>query len=146
MGKGCQATAGRKLEASNVHGKRQATTGLSGDVMSRTGSALSRRDRSRTGWSITHSGSKAGGAPTASALNPSVCRSARHSWSGGEAAGDGCVGAGWTGAGGGDGTEPWLRGRGGGSGAAPVASGTSTVIRRTTAAHTDQREAILDAC
>ena len=54
------------------------------------------------------------------------------------------VGAGWTGAGGGDGAEPWLRGRGGGSGAAPVTSGTSTVIRRTVAAHAGRREAILD--
>src|SRR3954469_17031223 len=114
--------------------------------MSRTGSALSRRERSRTGWSITHSGSEAGGAPTASALNPSFCRPARHSWSVGEAAGDGCVGVGWTGAGGGDGTEPWLRGRGGGSGTATVTSGASTVIRRTAVAHAGRREAILDAC
>src|SRR4051794_23658498 len=112
--------------------------------MARTGSALSRRDRSRMGWSITHSGPDAGGAPTASALNPSFCRPARHSWSVGEAAGDGCVGAGWTGAGGGDGTEPWLRGRGGGSGTATVTSGTSTVIRRTAAVHAGRREAILD--
>src|SRR4051794_5348341 len=107
--------------------------------MSRPGSALSRRDRSRTGWSITHAGSEAGGAPTASAVNPSFCRPARHSWSVGEAAGGG-----WTGAGGGDGAEPWLRGRGGGSGAATVASGTSTVIRRTAAVHAGRREAILD--
>ena len=54
------------------------------------------------------------------------------------------MGAGWTGAGGGDGAEPWLRGRGGGSGAATVTSGTSTVIRRTAAAHAGRREAILD--
>src|SRR5215212_4119690 len=112
--------------------------------MSRIGSALSRRDRSRTGWSISHSGSEAGGAPTASALNPSFCRPARHSWSVGEAAGDGCVGAGWTGAGGGDGAEPWVRGRGGGSGAATVTRGTSAVIKRTAAAHGGRREAILD--
>src|SRR4051812_40205437 len=112
--------------------------------MSRTGSALSRRDRSRTGRSITHAGSKADGAPTASAVNPSFCRPARHAWSVGKAAGGGCAGAGWTGAGGGDGTEPWLRGRGGGSGAAPVTSGTSTVIRRTAAAHAGRVEAILD--
>src|SRR3982751_2093783 len=114
--------------------------------MSRTGSALSRRDRSRTGWSITHAGSEAGGGPTASALNPSFCRSARHSWSVGEAAGDACVGAGWTGAGGGDGTEPWLRGRGGGGGGGTVSSGTSMVIRRTAVAHAGRLEAILDAC
>src|SRR5215204_1060349 len=107
--------------------------------MSRTGSALSRRDRSRTGLSITHSGSEAGGGPTASALNPSFCRPAKHSWSVGEVAGDACVGGG-----GGDGAEPWLRGRGGGSGAAPVTSGTSTVIRRTAAAHAGRLEAILD--
>src|SRR3954452_21045685 len=112
--------------------------------MSRTGSALSRRDRSRTGVSITHSGSKAGGAPTALAVNPSFCKPARHSWSVGEAAGEGCVGAGWTGAGGGDGAEPWLRGRGGGSGAAPVTSGTSMVIRRTATANGGRLEAILD--
>ena len=48
------------------------------------------------------------------------------------------------GTGGGDGAEPWLRGRGGGSGAATVTSGTSTVIRRTVAAHAGRREAILD--
>src|SRR3982751_3620411 len=112
--------------------------------MSRTGSALSRKDRSRTGWSITHAASEAGGGPTASAVNPSFCRSARHSWSIGEAAGDGCAGAGWTGAGGGDGAEPWLRGRGGGSGAATVTSGTNTVIRRTAATHAGRREEILD--
>ena len=35
--------------------------------MSRTGAVLSRSDRSRTGVPITHSGSEAGGAPTASA-------------------------------------------------------------------------------
>src|SRR3954464_13007731 len=108
--------------------------------MSRTGSALSRRDRSRTGWSITHAGPEAGGAPTASAVNPSFCRPASDSWPGGEAAG-----VGWTGAGGGDGAEPWLRGRGGGSGAATVASGTSTVIRRTAAVYAGRLEAILDA-
>src|SRR3954452_3976328 len=113
--------------------------------MSRTGSALSRRERSRTGWSITHAGSKTGGGPTASAVSPSFCRPTRHSWSVEEAAGDGCVGAGGTGAGGGDGAEPWLRGRGGGSGAAAATSGTSTVIKRTAAVHAGRREAILDA-
>src|SRR6185436_214827 len=97
-----------------------------------------------TGWSITHAGSEARGGPTASALNPGFCRSARHSWSVGEAAGDGCVGAGWTGAGSGDGAEPWVRGRGGGSGAEPATSGTSTVIRRPAAAHAGRRGAILD--
>src|SRR4051812_50210003 len=97
--------------------------------MSRTGSVLSRRDRSRTGWSITHAGSEAGGGPTASALNPSFCRPARHSWSVGEAAGDGCVGAGWTGADGGDGAEPWLRGRSGGGGTGTLTSGVKPVIR-----------------
>jgi hypothetical protein len=38
------------------------------------------------------------------------------------------------------------RGRGGGSGAATVASGMSTLIRKTAAGHADRLEAILAAC
>src|SRR4051812_33981695 len=106
--------------------------------MSRTGPAPTRNDLSRTGLSITHSGATALGASTGSASNPSFCKLARHSSSGGEGAGGGCAGAFCAGAGGGDGTGACPRGRGGGSGAATVASGMSALIRKTAAGHADR--------
>ena len=69
--------------------------------MSRTGPTLRRSDRSRTGFSITHSVSGAGGVLTAFASSPSFCRLARHSSSTGEAAESVFAGAGWAGPGGG---------------------------------------------
>src|SRR3954454_6402498 len=109
--------------------------------MSRTGPALSRRDRSQTGLSITHSACGAGGALTASASSPSFCKPERHSSSGEETAGGGCAGVVGL-AGGDDGPGPCSRGRGGGSGATTVTSGTSMLTRTTAAVYADRLEAI----
>ena len=92
-----------------------------GDV--RTDPWPSRSDLRRTGFSITHSGSGAGGAPTASASNPSFRKPARHSSPLGDAAG-GCTGPGWDGAGG-----RCSRGRGGGSGAEEAHGGARSATR-----------------